>query len=139
MVIIYDLRCRNAHKFEGWFKDRGAFEQQKTERLIACPVCGEADVTLVPSSVAIRGRDARSASEKQKTEVSPLKVLREFQEYINKHFDDVGGRFAEVALRIHHGEEERKNIRGTTTSSEEETLLEEGVQFIKIPLPKFDG
>jgi len=138
-VIIYDLQCRDGHKFEGWFKDRGAFEKQKTDSLIACPVCGNADVTLIPSSVAIRGRDARSASEKQQAGVSPLKVLREFQEYINKNFDDVGERFAEVALRIHHGEEERKNIRGTTTPSEEETLLEEGVQFIKIPLPKFDG
>lgn len=138
-MIIYDLRCREGHKFEGWFKDRCAFEQQKTERFIACPVCGDADVTLLPSSVAIRGRDARSALEKQKTEVSPLKILREFQEFVNKHFDDVGDRFAEVALRIHHGDEEKKNIRGTTTPSEEETLLEEGVQFIKIPLPKFDG
>ncbi|MBU1150904.1 MAG: DUF1178 family protein, partial [Proteobacteria bacterium] len=64
---------------------------------------------------------------------------REFQEYIHKHFDDVGEKFTEVALRIHHGEEERRDIRGTTTRSEEEMLLEEGVQFIKIPLPKFDG
>jgi len=138
-VIIYDLRCQDGHKFEGWFKDRGAFEEQKAERLIACPVCGIADVTLVPSSVAIMGREARSASEKPKTAVSPLKILREFQEYIHKHFDDVGEKFTEVALRIHHGEEEKRDIRGTTTRSEEEMLLEEGVQFIKIPLPKFDG
>ena len=51
----------------------------------------------------------------------------------------MGDKFAEVALRIHHGEEDGRNIRGTTTGSEEETLREEGVQFIKIPLPKFDG
>jgi hypothetical protein len=138
-VIIYDLRCQGGHKFEGWFKDRGAFEEQKTKRLIGCPVCGITDVTIVPSSVAIMGREARSASEKPKIEVSPLKILREFQEYIHKHFDDVGEKFTEVALRIHHGEEEKRDIRGTTTRSEEEVLLEEGVQFIKIPLPKFDG
>lgn len=136
-MIIYDLRCRSGHPFEGWFKDRAAFEQQKEENLIACPVCGGTDVTMVPSSVAIRARDARADSEKASGE--PLKVLRQFQEYIHKHFDDVGDRFAEVALRIHHGEEEKKNIRGTTTPREEETLLDEGVAFIKIPLPKFDG
>ena len=137
-MIIYDLRCRGEHPFEGWFKDRAAFEQQKAQSLIACPVCGSTVVTMVPSSVAIRGRDHRSDSEKGGSGAPP-KLLRQFQEYIHKHFSDVGDRFAEVALRIHHGEEERKNIRGTTTPAEEETLQEEGVAFIKIPLPKYDG
>ena len=71
--------------------------------------------------------------------MSPLKILREFQEYIHKNFDDVGDKFAEVALRIHHGEEDKRNIKGTTTQSEEETLRDEGVRFIKLPLPKFDA
>ena len=136
-MIIYDLKCRSGHPFEGWFKDRAAFEQQKAESIIACPVCGGTDVTMVPSSVPIRARDTRADS--GRASGAPLKVLRQFQEYIHKHFADVGDRFAEVALRIHRGEEERKNIRGTTTPEEEETLQEEGVDFIKIPLPKFDG
>jgi hypothetical protein len=138
-VIIYDLRCRDGHKFEGWFKDRGAFEEQKAKQLIACPVCGITDAAVVPSSVAIMGRDSRPAEEKPAPGTSPLKILREFQEYIHKNFDDVGDKFAEVALRIHQGEEDGRNIRGTTTQSEEETLREEGVQFIKLPLPEFDA
>ena len=86
------------------------------------------------------GRDNRSVcGQSGRPGLSPLKVLREFQEYIHKNFDDVGEKFAEVALRIHHGEEDGRNIRGTTTGSEEENLREEGVQFIKIPLPKFDA
>lgn len=139
IVIIYDLKCRDGHKFEGWFKDRGAFEEQKAQKLIACPVCGNTEAALIPSTVAILGRDNRSAAVKTKTGPSPQKVLREFHEYIRKNFDNVGDKFAEVALRIHHGEEDGRNIRGTTTGSEEETLREEGIQFIKIPLPKFDG
>jgi hypothetical protein len=138
-VIIYDLECRDGHKFEGWFKDRGSFEEQKTQKLIACPVCGNTEAALIPSTVAILGRDNRSAAVKPEAGPSLPKVLREFHEYIQKNFDNVGDKFAEVALRIHHGEEDRRNIRGTTTGSEEETLREEGVQFIKIPLPKFDG
>jgi hypothetical protein len=62
-----------------------------------------------------------------------------FYEYLDKNFDDVGKKFAEVALRIHHGEEEGRNIKGITTENEEETLREEGVQFFKIPVPKFDS
>ena len=138
-MIIYDLKCRDGHKFEGWFKDRGAFEEQRLQKLIACPVCGNTEAVLIPSSVAVRGRDSRSAATTTQNGEPPLKLLRALQEYIHKNFDNVGDKFAEVALRIHHGEEESRNISGTATGSEEETLREEGVQFIKIPLPKFDG
>ncbi len=68
-----------------------------------------------------------------------MKVFREIQEYIHKNFDDVGEKFAEVALRIHHGEEDGRNIRGTTTQSEEQNLRDEGVRFIKFTLPEFDA
>jgi hypothetical protein len=138
-VIIYDLRCKDGHKFEGWFKDRGAFEKQKASSLIACPVCGNTDAAVIPSSVAVMGRDSHSSSEEAAARVSPLKIFREVQDYIHKNFDNVGEKFAEVALRIHHGEENRRNIHGTTTQSEEETLRDEGVPFIKVPLPEFDA
>jgi hypothetical protein len=138
-VIIYDLKCCDGHKFEGWFKDRGAFDEQRLKKLIECPVCGNTETELIPSSVVVRGRANRSAATTTQNCESPLKLLHALQECIHKNFDNVGDKFAEVALRIHHGEEESRNIRGTATGSEEETLREEGVQFIKVPLPKFDG
>ena len=138
-MIIYDLKCQDGHKFEGWFKDRGAFDKQKEKALIACPVCGNTDAVIVPSSVTIRGKDGRSSADKRQTGTIPLKILKEFKEYIHKNFDDVGEKFAEVALRMHHGEEDGRNIRGTTTQSEEENLRDEGVRFVKIPLPEFDA
>ena len=138
-MIIYDLKCRDGHTFEGWFKNREVFERQKAGGLIACPICGDTDATLVPTSPAIMGREARAVEKKPETAGGAPKTLREVCEYIQKNFDDVGDKFADVARRIHHGEEDRRNIRGTTTQSEEETLREEGVPFIKIPLPKLDS
>ena len=138
-MIIYDLKCSDGHKFEGWFQDRVAFEEQKARALISCPVCGKTDASVIPSSLAIMGKEGHSSREKTEVEVSPLKILREFKEYIDKNFDNVGEKFAEVALRIHRGEEDKRNIKGTTTQNEEETLREEGVRFIKLPLPKFDA
>lgn len=137
-MIIYDLKCREGHKFEGWFKDRGSFEEQRNQKIIACPVCGSTDSSLIPSSVAVMGRDNRAEAVRKQTD-PPEKALREFHEYIQKNFADVGDKFAEVALRIHRGEENMRNIRGTTTGNEEEILREEGVQFLKVPLPKYDG
>lgn len=138
-MIIYDLKCRDGHKFEGWFKDREAFDEQRQQKLIACPVCGNRETVLIPSSVLVRGRANSSTVAAKPDGESPLKLLQALQEYIHKNFDDVGDKFAEVALRIHHGEEDGRNIRGTATGSEEEALREEGVQFIKMPLPKYDG
>ena len=138
-MIIYDLKCGNSHKFEGWFKDRESFEKQKGERLITCPVCGSDGVEMMLSSIAIMGKDTKAPQKEKSKEISPLKSLQNFHEYINKTFEDVGSEFAEVALKMHSGEEDRKNIKGTTTKSEEENLKEEGVQFFKIPIPKFDS
>lgn len=138
-MIIYDLRCEKGHTFEGWFKDRASFEQQRDGKIITCPVCGSSELEMVPSSIAIKGKDARVADKRESKELSPLKALRMLHEYVDKHFDDVGDKFAEIALRIHHGEEDRRNIRGTTTQDEENTLHDEGVQFIKIPIIKFES
>jgi len=138
-VIIYDLKCEKKHTFEGWFNDRKAFEDQKKKKLVTCPVCGSSDVDIVPSSITVMGKDSEKLKDANSKEISPMKALQMFHEYMDKTFEDVGSRFAEVALRIHAGEEDIRNIKGTTTEKEEATLTEEGVPFIKIPIPKFDS
>ncbi|MCX7634166.1 MAG: DUF1178 family protein [Syntrophales bacterium] len=138
-MIIYDLRCANDHKFEGWFKDRAAFEQQRDQKLVTCPVCGNTDTRIVPHSVNVVGRERETVGEKRPSAISPLEYLRLLHEFIDKHFENVGDRFADVAIKIHYGEDERRNIRGTTTPEDEETLREEGIPFVKIPFPKFDA
>ena len=136
-MIIFDLKCKNGHKFDGWFKDREAFIEQKSKKLVVCPVCNSHSVDIVPSSVTIRSKDSRSAGKDK--EISLMKALQAFHQYVDKNFEDVGDRFAEVALKIHFGEEEKRNIKGKTTPQEEEALKEEGVEFIKIPVPKLDS
>ncbi len=137
-MIIYDLRCGKGHEFEGWFNDRSSFEKQQNEKLIVCPTCGSSEVGIVLSTISIMGKDIKAPG-KGLEELSLPKALKLFHEYLEKNFDDVGSKFAEVALKIHHGEEEGRNIKGITTENEEEILKEEGVQFVKIPVPKFDS
>lgn len=137
-MIIYDLKCTQGHKFEGWFQDRKAFEEQQGQKLISCPVCGSMDAEIVPSSLTVVGKEMKAEKMGQR-ELPPQKTLQLLHEYIDKNFEDVGARFAEVAIRIHYGEEEARNIKGMTTQQEEETLREEGIKFIKVPVPKFDS
>ena len=137
-MIIYDLKCDKGHKFEGWFQGRSAFEEQKMQKLIRCPVCSSVNNVVAPSSVAVLGRDNRAGAV-QEREITPMKALQILNEYLDKNFDDVGERFADVTLRIHHGEEKARNIKGTSTKDEEAMLMEEGIRFIRIPAPKFDS
>ena len=136
-MIIFDLRCENGHKFDGWFKDRDAFAEQKSQKLVVCPICNSYNVDIIPSSIVIRSKEAKPAGKDKG--ISLLQALRALNQYIDKNFEDVGDRFTEVALKIHFGEEEKRNIKGKTTPQEEETLKKEGVQFVKIPVPKLDS
>jgi hypothetical protein len=138
-VIIYDLKCEKGHAFEGWFKDQQTWTLQNSQKLVSCPVCSSTNIEMVPFSITIMGKDSRSANKFQEKEISPSGTLRMLHQYIDKNFEDVGDKFAEIALKIHYGDEEKRNIKGTSTPQEEDNLKEEGVQFIKVPFLKMDS
>jgi hypothetical protein len=55
--------------------------------------------------------------------------------FVDKNFEDVGCKFATEALKMHYGAAEQRNIRGTSTETEEKMLKEEGISFLKVPVP----
>jgi hypothetical protein len=138
-LIIYDLKCEKGHTFEGWFKDQQTWILQKSQKLVSCPVCNSSSIEMIPSSITVMGKDSREASKLQGKELSPVGALKILHQYIDNSFEDVGNKFAEIALKIHYGDEEKRNIKGTSTPQEEDNLKEEGVEFIKIPLLKMDS
>jgi len=138
-VIVYELSCEKNHKFEGWFKDMASFEKQKDGGFISCPLCGSSSIRVVPSTITVMGKGLKKEKEHRAVESIPVSATKMFYDFIVKNSEDVGNRFAEVALKMHREEIEKKNIRGMTTDREEETLRDEGVEFIKIPVPKLDS
>ena len=68
--------------------------------------------------------------------MDPRQVLKSIQDYVEKHFEDVGLDFTKEALKIHYGESKQRNIRGTATAEQETLLKEEGIQILKIPIIK---
>ncbi len=79
------------------------------------------------------------AKKEDHQEITPVQALQMLHQYIDNNFEDVGNKFAEVAIKIHEGDEEQRNIRGTTTPQEETSLKEEGISFVKIPMLKMDS
>ena len=132
-MIAYDLQCVNGHAFEGWFEDSEAYQAQKKKKLIACPACDTTQVSRIPSTFAIK---SSPIPKKESLEEENLKkVGKEIVDFVEKNFDDVGCDFAKEALKIHYGVEEPRNIRGVSTKEEEKMLKEEGIEFLKIPMP----
>jgi hypothetical protein len=135
-MILFDLRCKDGHGFEAWFRDGAAYDDQVAAGDIACPVCGAAEVSKALMAPAVSSRpkvDAQHAAE-------AMRLWRKVQNHIEKNFDHVGPQFAEEARKIHLGETEKRSIYGEATKAEAKELKDEGIDVNQIPwLPRHDG
>jgi hypothetical protein len=131
-MIAYDLQCSNGHSFEGWFEDGQAYEKQKKNGFISCPICESTSIARIPSTFAIKSSSFLKKFNDQNNDISDIN--RKIVDFVEKNFDDVGPDFTKEALKMHYGVIEPRNIRGVSTKEEEKTLKEEGIQFIKVPM-----
>lgn len=155
-MIHYQLRCGQAHEFDGWFKDSAAFEKQAKRRLIECPQCGGTDVERALMAPAVATREATpipapapqppAASEPPamgtagRIPAQVVSMLQRMRAEVERHCDYVGPAFADEARRMHNGESEQRAIYGETTPEQAESLAEDGIPFTAIPwVPRADG
>lgn len=141
-MIVFDLICRDQHRFEGWFTSGEDFTSQQSRGLLNCPVCGGAHVEKLPAA-KIRKQPTEPAvsapsSAARRGQVDQIDASR-IIDYILTHSEDVGRGFAEEARKIHYQEAPQRSIRGTATRSETEDLHEEGVPVFSLPIPPLDG
>lgn len=162
---VFDLGCEAGHSFEGWFGSDDDYLQQQKGGLLECPFCASRDISkrLSAPRLNLRGAVERpvdermgdavaeSVSEESATPHLParppspeaaatlalmqkawLKAMR----HVIEHTEDVGGRFAEEARRIHYGESPERGIRGQATPEERESLQDEGIEVVPLPMPK---
>jgi hypothetical protein len=157
-MILYRLRCSKGHEFESWFKDSKSYERQEKKSLIGCAVCGDAKVaravmsprigkkgnqTVEPEAVAPAPPAAPPPDQQQaQQKVAALarhmpKELREallkVRAEVEKNCEHVGPKFAEEARKIHYGESDKRGIYGETSDEEAEALVEEGIEFGRLP------
>ncbi|WP_187969306.1 DUF1178 family protein [Aquibium microcysteis] len=135
-MIRFSLRCDGDHSFDAWFRNSEDFERQSDRRLVECPHCGSSSVKkalMAPSVSTGRKREqiALAMGEEQKR---ALIQLKELAEKVRREADDVGDRFAEEARKIHFGETEARGIYGRATPEEARALIEDGVEFMPIPV-----
>jgi hypothetical protein len=139
-MIVFDLICKDQHRFEGWFASGEDFTAQKSRGLLACPVCGGAHVEKLPAAKIRKQAESAvpapaSAVQAGKTEQVDVSHIMDF---ILMHSEDVGKSFAEEARKIHYQEAPPRSIRGVATRTETEELHEEGIPVFSLPIPPQD-
>lgn len=132
-MIVFDLICDEQHRFEGWFRNSEEFETQIETGMLTCPICGSEHVTklLSPSRVNF-GKMEKQALDLLAIQNDAQQLLSRINKYISAHFDDVGSAFAEEARKMHYGEIDERNIRGSATLDEAHDLYDEGIDIFPI-------
>ncbi len=139
-MIVFDLICKDQHRFEGWFASGEEFASQKLQGLLECPVCGGAHVEKLPAAkIRKQAETAVAASQSKVPSEAAVKLdLAKIIDYVLAHSEDVGKSFAEEARKIHYQESAQRSIRGVATRSETEDLREEGIPVFSLPVPPQD-
>jgi len=134
-VIVFELICRDRHRFEGWFASAEDFESQKARGLLACPVCGGSHVAKLLTAKIGRTESAPQEQLQPPTPAATSRKVREMIDAILLNTEDVGKEFPAEARRIHRKEAEERSIRGVATGEETRELLDEGIAVMPLPIP----
>jgi hypothetical protein len=162
-MIRYSLVCDRSHEFEVWFKDSADYDKQRKRKLVNCPGCGSDQVekAIMAPALGRGGRKAApapapvpepAAADSPATESPPAAEakapvamispqerefrakLKEFRDQLTKNADNVGGRFPEVARKMHYGEIEHRSIYGEASPQDAKELHDEGIEFHPLPV-----
>lgn len=157
---VLDLHCSQDHRFEGWFASEEDYVSQTERGLMVCPVCGDQAITRLPSAPRLNVSGARAPREDagpaartpartgEAPDATPgpadpaaravtLQALwMQAVRHVMANTVDVGDRFAEEARRIHYGEADDRAIRGRTTPQEAQSLRDEGIEVVALPVPE---
>ncbi len=153
-MIKYKLKCKSEfcsqeQEFDGWFRNIDAYEKQKDQGLINCPICGSHKVVkslTTPSfkrnknlyphdendkdSLALKVNKNISAKEQFKNIPT---ILRTIKKEIQKNSTFVGNDFVSKVRSMKEGKIKEESIYGHGTNKEIQELQDEGIDVIGIP------
>jgi len=144
-MIVYDLRCADGHRFEGWFGSARDFASQRKRGLLSCPSCGDGKIERTLSAPRINvGAQAPEAPArtpemdgKDPFAIAQMLYSRMLDEVLTNS-EDVGKAFPDEARKIYYSQAQARPIRGQASDEEHAALVDEGIPVARIPLPPTD-
>jgi len=139
-LIVFDLCCAAGdHRFEAWFASSDSFADQQARGLIACPVCGDADVRKAAMAPRVGSKSnqlgvvAAPAAPETASEPGPEVVRRLLADIAAKQAEMlprsrwVGRDFASAARAMHEGRAAEDLIHGQASPDEAQALRDDGI------------
>ncbi len=138
-MIKYKLNCKDCGNiFDSWFASSKEFEKLKKVKLINCSICNSFKIEKSIMSPQIASNLKSNKIEATSLKIKQVKTkIKEFQNYIEKNFENVGSNFTYEARSLHYGKNKsKKGIYGNASTKEIEELKEEGIETTSIPWVK---
>ena len=145
-MIKYQLKCKskfcfNEKEFDGWFQSIAAYENQKLQGLISCPICGSDKVakSLTTPNLKIKNK---ASDDKNKYHKNPKinenadnisTLLRTLKKEVQKNSTFVGNEFVSQVRSMKEGKIKEKPIHGQGKTEEIQKLRDEGIDVVNIP------
>ena len=152
-MIKYLLNCKSTYcsgedEFDGWFKSIEAYENQKKQGLINCPICGSDKVVKSLTTPNLKINKNKTSEDQNKTyKTSKSKrnflasenldnistLLRTLKKEVQKNSTFVGNEFVSQVRSMREGKIKEKPIHGQGTNKEIQELRDEGIDVVNIP------
>ena len=152
-MIKYQLKCKsgfcsNEKEFDGWFQSIDAYEKQKLQKLINCPICGSEKVVKSLTAPSLKINKNKILVDKDKEQKNPKNnstfianensenistILRTLKKEIQKNSTYVGNAFVSQVRSMKEGKIKEKPIHGQGTNKEIQELRDEGIDVVNIP------
>ena len=151
-MIKYKLKCKtefcsNQKEFDGWFQNIKAFENQKKQGLITCPICGSDKIVKLLTTPSLnttkKFKDVKNKinstliAEDNLMANTNLKnvstILRTIKKEIQKNSTYVGKEFVSQVRSMKEGKIKEKPIHGHGSNKEIQELRDDGIDVLNIP------
>lgn len=135
-MIVFDLRCADAHVFEAWFGSSDDFAAQKARGLVACPICGSAEVEKAVMAPAVPAKGNRLVMDAERKQHS--QKLQALRIEVEASCDYVGADFArEARSRFARPpadpETPPRGIYGQASLAQAADLIADGIPVAPLP------
>lgn len=130
-MIKFTLKCEQGHSFDSWFQSASAFDRLCETGMVACAVCGSAQVEKALMAPQVQGtREDRALSAASDSAAQAIAALRR---KVEANADYVGPRFAQEARDMHDGVLPERAIYGEARPEEARSLIEDGIPVAPLP------
>lgn len=131
-MIRYNLRCKDGHEFDSWFRSSEGFETMQAAGQVSCAICGSTSVEKALMAPAVPSE--RPLAQPQTPTEAALEALRQ---HLEQNSNYVGLSFADEARAMHEGRAPSRAIHGEARIEDARQLIEDGVPIAPLPiLPK---